>query len=303
MPQERSLRQLLVAPPVTLARLVRSLNRRKIPAQIVHLENGKMEPGRSTAKVVPRAGPLELKDKLQTAPNVQPANIKMEKESKLAKTVQPESDTVCVYKLLMAALHMSLWLKPLHLAWLTHTVLCDRAHAGTGRQSGCASCANGKKTSTASSGATGCVHCSTGQVPTSNKASCEWCPVGKYKGNGHPTRIANCNNCQSGKYRQKTTAVNACEQCAAGEYLPNNDRTKTCRYCENGKFSSVGATNSCTQCAAGKQMTGTAASGSCQNCPNGKYIAAAGTAGCTPVPVGRYRADLTETGRCTAGNR
>lgn len=80
----------MVAPPVTLARLVRSLNRRKIPAQIVHLENGKMEPGRSTANVVPRAGPLELKDKVQTAPNAQPANIKMEKESKLAKTVQPE---------------------------------------------------------------------------------------------------------------------------------------------------------------------------------------------------------------------
>ena len=127
--------------------------------------------------------------------------------------------------------------------------------------------------------------------------------VGKYY-TGCRIRIAQCEVCQAGKYRDENShEESSCKDCPNGKIAPNTGQFSDCDFCSTGtEFAN--ADSNCNDCPDGKyQNQNDAAPATCQNCPAGKKYSSRSQ--CNDCDSGKYQSQNTQTSAtcsyCAAG--
>jgi len=127
--------------------------------------------------------------------------------------------------------------------------------------------------------------------------------VGKYY-TGCRIRIAQCEVCQAGKYRDENShEESSCKDCPNGKIAPNTGQFSDCDFCSTGtEFAN--ADSNCNDCPDGKyQNQNDAAPATCQNCPAGKKYSSRSQ--CNDCDHGKYQSQNTQTSAtcsyCAAG--
>ncbi|GMH76479.1 hypothetical protein TrLO_g8185 [Triparma laevis f. longispina] len=166
--------------------------------------------------------------------------------------------------------------------------LCQPSTYSVGGKSSCLSCESNTYTDT--SGATVCVYCDAGQIPSSDQQSCVSCDAGHYSNIGDTT----CSQCLAGLYSSSGSGV--CSYCDPGTY--STIASATCTICPGGRVSSNGAA-SCSDCVAGKYDDG---NNICQPCAAGTFSSAGSTSCDSDCPAGTFgRIGETSCSECEAG--
>lgn len=171
--------------------------------------------------------------------------------------------------------------------------------------SACEDCASGYA---AQSGAVNCDICGGGKKSTSDRPSCDLCPIGTFNlfsgqsmcGTCQAGTFADtpgtqqCKSCPTGKFSGASAAL--CVNCAPGTY---NDGSfgKQCQKCDVGKYAGSNGTTTCANCDPGK-VTDKTGQTACDNCTAGKYRIGDLTT-CRDCSIGRY-SNTPGTTQCTA---
>eukprot|EP00937_MAST-01D_sp_MAST-1D-sp2_P006523 g6523.t1 len=132
-------------------------------------------------------------------------------------------------------------------------------------------------------------------------------------GAGYASGVGGCTQCEAGKYKSFTAAVNsvaACAPCGSGRYSGQVAQTSVaaCLACSEGRYGNQTAQTSASACAAcptGRSNANTGQS-ACSDCEKGKYNDQLAATACTACARGRISDQVAQTSAsvceaCAAG--
>jgi methionine-rich copper-binding protein CopC len=118
-------------------------------------------------------------------------------------------------------------------------------------------------------------------LDASGIASCEPCPIGRFK---NETGSQECDLCARGSIAN-VTGQTVCHLCAIGSYQDELGQTE-CKECKTGGNTGFGETT-CVSCAAGRFSEIVQKQRVCSACPEGKFASEQDSIQCDDCPLGR----------------